>query len=64
MPDDAYFPKENQDAIRDAGFNVKVFDGMYHGFVVRGDHAGKEDVRNAANEAMADTVEFLKKHSA
>jgi len=45
---------------RDAGAVVSVYEGMYHGFVVRGDFANNEPVRTAADKAMKEIVTFIK----
>jgi len=50
---DAFFSKEAQDSITTAGGKVKVYDGLHHGFVVRGDFANDGKVKAAADEAMA-----------
>ncbi len=47
-----------------AGAKVKVFEGMYHGFVVRGDFANNEAVRTAADQALADTIAFIQQATA
>eukprot|EP00747_Dinoflagellata_sp_TGD_P196687 gnl/TRDRNA2_/TRDRNA2_67092_c0_seq1.p1 gnl/TRDRNA2_/TRDRNA2_67092_c0~~gnl/TRDRNA2_/TRDRNA2_67092_c0_seq1.p1 ORF type:complete len:383 (-),score=101.92 gnl/TRDRNA2_/TRDRNA2_67092_c0_seq1:128-1276(-) len=60
---DAFFSKESQDSIKAAGGTVKVFEGMSHGFVVRGDFAGDAKVKAAADEAMADAVALFCKAS-
>mmetsp|Transcript_16632 Transcript_16632/g.18499 ORF Transcript_16632/g.18499 Transcript_16632/m.18499 type:complete len:251 (-) Transcript_16632:33-785(-) len=68
---DAYFNEKTQKDILQAykdghgkGGDVKVFgDGMYHGFVVRGDYDKNETLKAKADEAMADTVAFIKKHA-
>ena len=49
--------------IYSAGAKVRVFNGMYHGFVVRGDFANNAAVRNAANEAVADMITFIVDHA-
>lgn len=53
VPGDAFFSKDDQDAIIAAGGKVKVVDGMGHGFMVRGDFADAK-VKAAADEAFAD----------
>lgn len=52
VPDDAYFSKASQDEIVAAGGKLRVFDGMHHGFMIRGDFAGNAQVKKAADEAL------------
>jgi len=52
VPDDPFFGKASQDEIIAAGGKVKVFEGMTHGFTVRGDYADPK-VKAAADEAFA-----------
>lgn len=54
VPDDPYFSKEGQDEIKAAGGKVKIFDGMSHGFAVRGDFTNAA-VKAASDEVMVDT---------
>jgi len=53
VDDDPFFGKAAQDAIISAGGKLKVFIGMKHGFMVRGDYANDAAVKAAADEAMA-----------
>jgi len=61
VPDDAYYPEAMHKIHRDLGAEVKVFDGMYHGFVVRGDFQNDAKVREASQTALSDCITFFKK---
>jgi dienelactone hydrolase len=60
VPKDAFYDDAKIESCKEAGAKVRVFDGMYHGFVVRGDFANNAAVRAAADEAAADMVAFIK----
>jgi len=59
VPDDAFFAKSAQDEITAAGGKVKVFEGMTHGFIVRGDFQDAK-VKAASDEALEDAVALFK----
>ena len=53
---DDYFKADVQDALKAAGAEVSVYDGMYHGFVTRGDFANNAKLKAAADKCMAAIV--------
>merc|ERR1719345_698031 len=61
VSDDQYFSKENQDAIVAAGGSVRVFEGLHHGFVVRGDFKNDAKQKTASESAMSDAVALFSK---
>ena len=62
VPGDAYFDEAKVQSCRDAGAPVKVFEGLHHGFMVRGDFKNNAVVKAAADEAIADVIAFFNKH--
>lgn len=58
---DSFFPASAQDEIKAAGGAVKVYEGLDHGFMVRGDFANNTKVNDAANEAFDMAVAHMKK---
>eukprot|EP01128_Nolandella_sp_AFSM9_P000298 TRINITY_DN10466_c0_g1_i1.p1 TRINITY_DN10466_c0_g1~~TRINITY_DN10466_c0_g1_i1.p1 ORF type:complete len:269 (+),score=45.59 TRINITY_DN10466_c0_g1_i1:20-826(+) len=66
---DRGFNKETQDEIRKTietseteGKIVVYGDGMYHGFVVRGDYENDAKLKAKADEAMGETTAWLRKY--
>lgn len=58
VPGDPFFGKEGQDSIIAAGGKVKNFEGMGHGFAVRGDYSN-EKVKQAADECIGDVEKLF-----
>jgi len=58
--DDQFFPKDAQDSIIAAGGKLKIFEGVGHGFAVRGDFTD-DKVKAAADEALNDAVALCEK---
>eukprot|EP00164_Ancoracysta_twista_P006232 GFYU01008648.1.p1 GENE.GFYU01008648.1~~GFYU01008648.1.p1 ORF type:complete len:263 (-),score=87.21 GFYU01008648.1:187-924(-) len=67
---DDYFPEAKHEEVRKAqkeagkGGDVKVFDGLSHGFIVRGDFANDANLKAKADEAMGDAVAFFASNTA
>jgi len=57
VPGDDSFPKEAQAKLREAGASVSIYEGMEHGFAVRGDFAGNPALKAAADKCLARVVE-------
>mmetsp|Transcript_2428 Transcript_2428/g.4703 ORF Transcript_2428/g.4703 Transcript_2428/m.4703 type:complete len:254 (-) Transcript_2428:279-1040(-) len=56
VPGDESFPLAAQQALLAAGASVQVYDGMEHGFAVRGDFKGNPALKAAADRCLASVV--------
>jgi len=56
VPGDDSFPAPAQELLKEAGASVIVYDGMEHGFVVRGDFKGNAALKEAADRCLATVV--------
>ena len=56
VPGDDSFPEAAQKLLQDAGAPVTIYDGMEHGFAVRGDFAGNAALKKAADDCLEAVV--------
>jgi len=56
VPEDVMFPKTAIDALQKEGANVRIWDGMQHGFAVRGDFQNNSEQKKAADAALLSVV--------
>ena len=56
VPGDESFTADTQGLLKAAGASVTVYDGMEHGFVVRGDFKGNAALKKAADDCLASVV--------
>ena len=56
VPGDESFSAAAQDLLKAASASVTVYDGMEHGFVVRGDFDGNATLKKAADDCLASVV--------
>eukprot|EP00299_Pterocystis_sp_00344_P001495 c11337_g1_i1.p1 GENE.c11337_g1_i1~~c11337_g1_i1.p1 ORF type:complete len:243 (-),score=48.43 c11337_g1_i1:34-762(-) len=64
---DQFFPETSHELVvktieeTNNGGKLKLYDGVQHGFAVRGDYSN-DHVRAKADEALLDAIEFVKSH--
>ena len=59
VPGDESFPDDAMAALRDVGASVTVYEGLEHGFAIRGDFKGDDKLRENANKVFAKCVELF-----
>ncbi len=60
VPGDDSFPPEAMEALRAAGATVEVYEGMEHGFAVRGDFKGDKNLRESADRCFERCVSLFR----